>query len=263
MAKDKVNSEIKHITFIGSGNVASAMAEELFKKGLIITQVFSRNLSQANLLSEKVNSEGINNYSQLKETDLFIVAVSDDAISTVFSELKHSTPVVHTSGNTSLLERYHTSESGVFYPLQTFYKGSETNWSEVPICIEAANEDLLKKLHLLGKTLSENVKTITSAERAIIHAAAVLACNFTNHLGALTQEVLEDKNLSLDLLNPLIQKTFRNITSGKAKEKQTGPAVREDYGTIDSHLNILEDKPEIKALYLALSKHIIAYHHGQ
>ena len=54
-----MNSEIKHITFIGSGNVASAMAEEFFKKGLIITQVFSRNLSQANLLSEKVNSKGI------------------------------------------------------------------------------------------------------------------------------------------------------------------------------------------------------------
>lgn len=263
MAKDKVNSEIKHITFIGSGNVASAMAEEFFKKELTITQVFSRNLSQANLLAEKVNSKGINNLSQLKETDLFIVAVSDDAISTLFSELESSAPVVHTSGNTALQVRSQNTESGVFYPLQTFSKGSETNWCEVPICIEAANEGLLKKLRTLGKTLSENVKTITSAERAIIHAAAVLVCNFTNHLGALTQEVLEDKNLSLDLLNPLIQKTFRNITSGKAKEKQTGPAVREDYGTIDSHLNILEDKPEIKALYLALSKHIIAYHHGQ
>ena len=262
MVEDQVNSEIKHITFIGSGNVAAAMAEAFFKKGLTITQVFSRNLSQANLLAEKVNSRGINNYSQFKETDLLIVAISDDAISKVFSEIKMNIPVVHTSGNTPLLERYHSTESGVFYPLQTFSKGSDTDWSAIPICVEAANEVLLKKLFHLGEILSENVKIITSKERALIHAAAVLACNFTNHLGALSQEVLEDHNLSLELLNPLIQKTFSNITSGKAKEKQTGPAVREDYGTIDSHMKILEDKPEIKELYLALSKHIIAYHHG-
>ncbi len=263
MAKDQVNSEIKHITFIGSGNVATAMAEAFFEKGIIITQVYSRNLSAANQLAEKVNSRGINKYSQLKETGLIIVAISDDAITKVFSELKVCAPVVHTSGNTNLLERYKSAESGVFYPLQTFSKGSDTNWSEVPICIEAANDELLKKLFRLGEILSNNVKIITSKERSIIHAAAVLACNFTNHLGALSQEVLEEHNLSMDLLNPLIQKTFKNITSGTAKEKQTGPAVREDYGTIDSHMNILEDKPEIKELYLALSKHIIAYHHGQ
>ncbi len=256
-------SAIKSVTLIGSGKVATALGKAFVSKGITISQVYSRTLADANELAEQLGSRGINSFLNLKDTDLLVVAVSDDAISTVIAHLKTDIPVVHTSGNTALVERHDQKKSGVFYPLQTFTEGGKVEWQQVPICIEASDDELLKNLFDLGTLLSENVKIISSAQRKIIHTAAVIACNFTNHMGALAEQVLKDHQLELELLKPLMEKTFSNMLEGKIKSKQTGPAVREDYGTIHEHMKLLEDDEQIKDLYLTLSKHIIAFHHGE
>ncbi|MFK7755820.1 MAG: Rossmann-like and DUF2520 domain-containing protein [Flavobacteriales bacterium] len=256
-------NDIQNITIIGSGNIATQVALALYEKGIAISQVWSRSLSNASLLANQVNAEAINDTLHLTPSDLYIVAISDDAISDFISALPLSTPVVHTSGNTALVERNNREISGVFYPLQTFSKTRKANWKTIPICLEANSSVFLKQLTQLAELLSGSVKEISSAQRKVLHAAAVIACNFTTHLAAISEQFLEENQLSLDLIQPLMAQTFSNIHEGNVKAIQTGPAVRQDHGTIEAHLQLLTSHPDFQALYLALSKHIIKYHHGQ
>ncbi len=254
---------IQKITLFGSGNVATQLGLALKNSGIEIVQVWSKNFNNAKKLAKQLECRAISKFNQLRDSDLYIVSITDDAIIKFIHQLPHHTPVVHTSGNTSLVERLNDEPSGVFYPLQTFSKSRTPHWNEIPICIEASDDHLLKQLFILGENLSSQVKIVNSKQRAVLHTAAVIACNFSNHMGALAEDVLNSHNLDLSLLRPLIDQTFKNISSGNVKSKQTGPAVREDYGTMDAHLSILADKTEIKELYLAISRHIINYHHGE
>ncbi|HRP59455.1 MAG TPA: NAD(P)-binding domain-containing protein, partial [Vicingus sp.] len=57
--------EIKNISFIGSGNVASHLAIALFRNNFSIKQVFSKSFKNANSLAKKVNAQPIESMSQL------------------------------------------------------------------------------------------------------------------------------------------------------------------------------------------------------
>src|ERR1700742_5246262 len=111
------------ITIIGSGNVATHLAAAFKNAGHYIVQVYSRNLQNASLLAYHVKAEPIDNLTQINpETDIFIIAVKDDAIGPIAEQLaKYKKLMVHTSGATDLFALLAFSDhAGVFYPLQTF-----------------------------------------------------------------------------------------------------------------------------------------------
>jgi glutamyl-tRNA reductase len=69
------------ITIIGSGNVATHLAAAFKNAGHRIVQVYSRDMQNAALLAYHVKAEPIDNLSQIDpETDIFIIAIKDDAI---------------------------------------------------------------------------------------------------------------------------------------------------------------------------------------
>ncbi len=248
------------ITIIGSGNVATHLAAAFKNAGHNIVQVYSRDLHNASLLAYHVKAESIDNLYQINpETDLFVIAVKDDAIEAIVSALaKYQKLIVHTSGATDLqvLLKY-TQNAGVFYPLQTFSKTKEVNFNTVPLCIEGADEQITSQLNELAYTITQNVYRIDSAERKTLHLAAVFACNFPNYLYYLSQQLLADQKLPFDLLRPLILETAEKVQEHLPASVQTGPAVRNDEKTMDAHLQLLHENPELQQLYKLLSQGII------
>ena len=93
-----------------------------------------------------------------------------------------------------------------------------------------------------------------------LHVAAVFACNFTNHLFGLAQELLEEKGLDYELLKPLIEETLSKIEMNDPVSVQTGPAIREDQATIQAHLELLKHNPALSELYTKLSQSIVNLH---
>ena len=76
------------ITIIGSGNVATHLAAAFKNAGHHIVQVYSRDMQNASLLAYHVKAEAIDNLEQINpETDLFVIAVKDDAIEAIASQL--------------------------------------------------------------------------------------------------------------------------------------------------------------------------------
>jgi predicted short-subunit dehydrogenase-like oxidoreductase (DUF2520 family) len=149
---------------------------------------------------------------------------------------------------------------GVFYPLQTFSKSQAVDFRQIPIAIEANSAEDSAVIKSIADRLTEKVIELTSAQRKTLHVAAVFACNFTNHLFAISQELLQKDNLDFDLLRPLIAETAGKIQLNDPVTVQTGPAFREDKEIINSHLEMLRENPELMDIYEKLSQSIVNLH---
>jgi uncharacterized protein DUF2520 len=57
-------------------------------------------------------------------------------------------------------------------------------------------------------------------------------------------------------LQPLIEETALRIKTNSPHAVQTGPAMRHDNATIQKHLQLLEQYPELKKVYAFLSDSI-------
>ena len=73
--------------------------------------------------------------------------------------------------------------------------------------------------------------------------------NFTNHLYALGAEYCKKERTDFSLLVPLIKEVADRIEMYEPKSMQTGPAVRYDVTTIQKHLELLNNHPQLKNIY--------------
>jgi len=243
------------ITIIGSGNVAQHLIRAFAKSELIdIVQVFARKKENVSSLIEY--SKIVSDFEELKEADLYIIAVSDKAIADVSKQLPFQNRiVVHTSGAASLDVLDIKNRRGVFYPLQTFSKNKEVDFSMVPMCLEAENTFDFRVLEMVSKAISTTVFAINSDQRKALHVAAVFVNNFTNHLYQIGQEICEEHQVPFEVLKPLIQETAEKVNTLSPIDAQTGPAKRHDLTTIEAHLDYLTNENQ-KNIYKILTQSI-------
>lgn len=247
------------IVLLGSGNVATHLAQALVAKGEEMVQVFSQSLRNAISLTDLVGGESIDDLTQVNNSaDLYIIAVKDDAIAGIADQLKSVTGlVVHTSGTTDMtVISSKVEHAGVFYPLQTFSKAKPVFFDEIPLCIEATDEKQLKVLNTLASKLSNRVYQVDGNQRKILHLAAVFACNFPNHLYALANQLLQQHQLDFEIIRPLIKETADKVMTNLPESVQTGPAIREDETTLNKHFSMLSSMPELQNIYQTLSDSI-------
>ncbi len=244
------------ITFIGYGNVAQHLIQAFLQNSEIkIHQVFLRDASK--VATSRSGIEFISEWSLLTPADIFIIAVSDDAIAEVSRQISLKNQlVVHTSGGVSFEEISNQNRRGVFYPLQTFTKGKKVDFVAIPICIEtefSADLEILKKI---AKTISEKTFIINSQQRKALHVAAVFVNNFVNHLYGIGSEICFENQIPFSILEPLIAETASKVTRLAPKNAQTGPARRHDQKTIETHIDFLKSDPNRKSIYTLLTQSI-------
>lgn len=243
------------ITVLGSGNVAHHLILNILEQDtLSLQQIYARNKHH---LTDIVPEELItNDISALKPTDIFIVAVSDNAISEVSNDITVPNQlVVHVAGNTPMDTIAAKHRKGVLYMLQTFSKDKKVDLSKVPFCLEASDAKDLKLLETIALTFSERIYFIDSNQRKAVHLAAVFANNFANHMYALGEEVCKEHAIPFDILKPLILETAEKTEYLAPKQAQTGPAIRNDSQTIARHLEMLKD-PNKREIYKLITKSI-------
>ncbi|MGV6827904.1 MAG: Rossmann-like and DUF2520 domain-containing protein [Flavobacteriales bacterium] len=243
------------IVIIGSGNVATQLAKTFNDVNEIsLLQVIGRNKNSLKSLSKF--TETTSSFSKIKEASIYIIAVSDDAITEVSEKLPFNNRlVVHTSGSVSIQQLSKKNHRGVFYPLQTFTKNKVIQFKNIPICIEAEHKKDQQTLETLGKSISEKVTFISSKERELIHLAAVFVNNFVNHLYHIGNNIVNQQNISFDLLKPLILETANKIINSEPMSVQTGPAKRNDTQTIEKQLHLLKNT-HYKDIYKLLTQSI-------
>ncbi len=274
---------MKKIVLLGTGNVAHHLALRFQEVGVPIAQIYGRTLHKATVLAQRIGSDATDNLKELvQDADLYILAVSDNAIEPLLQEImiqnvsdvslppqssfapfwveqdRNFGTWVHTSGTipSTIFEKY-TSNYGIFYPLQTFTIGKEPDWTTLPLCIDANTAAKRRSLEQLGQLLSPVVHHITDTQRATLHVAAVFVNNFTNHLFHIGQTIVENDGITFDLLKPLIQETVAKIQLHSPETMQTGPAKRGDTITIEKHQIFLKHYPLYHKLYELMTKSIM------
>ena len=229
------------LTLVGRGNVGTHLAKA-FADVADVSAVDPRTLS------------GLD-----PQADFTLICVSDDAVAEVAGKLADTGGIVaHASGSVPLsaLPSSDCHSNGVFYPLQTFSRDIELDYSEIPVFIEGENEETAERLERLARLMSANVRRAGSETRRKLHLASVIACNFTNHLYALAADILEENGIGFDALAPLIKETARKAALGDPAANQTGPARRGDTTTINRHLDMLAGNPRLWEIYRLLSDSI-------
>jgi predicted short-subunit dehydrogenase-like oxidoreductase (DUF2520 family) len=257
-----LKKKLHNIVLVGAGNVATHMSKAFRDQGYRIVQVYSRTLESARILASQLDTTFITNINRLDYTsDLYLFCLKDDALMPVLSETRFTTQLlVHTSGTLPLnIFQEYSKNYGVLYPVQTFSKTRRMDMSDVPFCIEASNPDAALVLENLISEISKNIIYMDSEKRKFLHLAAVFACNFPNHMYHLAKKILWLKDLSFDLLKPLILETAGKILETDPKDAQTGPAVRGDQKILEEHLHLLKNLPEIQKMYTFVSNSISAH----
>lgn len=238
-------TDLKNVAIIGRGNVGTHLARALSGKANVT-------VVNPHTLAELTGNENI-----------ILISVSDAALPEIAEKLAShididNKPIVaHTSGTTPMdvLSKL-DSLYGVFYPMQTFSKDVELNYAEIPMFIEGSDSGVSDMLMTLAGLFSNHVHYADSEKRRKLHVGSVFACNFANHIWALSEKWLTENGLEFDMMHALIRETTRKALSNSPARVQTGPARRHDMPTIQSHLKMLDDDAKLHGIYKMLTDSI-------
>jgi predicted short-subunit dehydrogenase-like oxidoreductase (DUF2520 family) len=252
------------LAIIGAGNLAASVVPAFRKSGVKVTRIYSRTFEHAVSLAERVDALPVRSISELGDADFYLLSVTDNSIAEIASRLGtvagKDSVVLHTSGSTDIdaLKPYCTSY-GVLYPFQTFSAAKPvSDFSSVPVYIEAGSEPVLVKLRELAQKISGRVSVLDSEKRMGLHIAAAFSCNFVNSLLSCAFDICDEFGIDPRDLKTLVEETARKaFASGDPKQVQTGPAVRGDTVTVEKHLNFLRTNPGLRQIYAVMSEHIM------
>lgn len=236
------------VTIIGSGNIAFHLAKAWHKsEKVMVKRVVGRN--EKSLDEFKQYAFVSADFSAIESTDVCLIAVSDEVISSVSEQIPAGDYLVlHTSGATDIKAISDKHRRGVFYPLQSFSKNRSICYAEIPLLLEANAGKDRELLIQLAESFSQDYLFLDSEQRLKLHLAGTFVNNFVNYLYQIGFGICKENNLPFELLKPLIRETADKIMDMSPAEAQTGPAKRGDFLTIDKHLTLIQDN-EINDIY--------------
>lgn len=251
-----ITTDLLSIVIIGSGKLATGLAGAIAKTDCELLGIWSRNTKKGELLAKQFQVSFFRQLAELPlNADLYLLAVSDNAISEVAQALPAVTGIVcHCSGGKPLDDLKGLHETGVLWPIQSFTGGSEIDFSGIPLAIESESEENLRILEAFADRISHKVFRTNSEQRPNLHLAAVLVNNFPNLLYTLANDFLRNHGEDLSLFLPLMQESISRLNHSAPDQVQTGPAIRRDSATIQKHLDLLAEYPNLSELYALMTR---------
>jgi predicted short-subunit dehydrogenase-like oxidoreductase (DUF2520 family) len=233
------------VAVVGPGRVGRSIARAAIDAGL--------DVSIAGRRDAMVACEG---------AEVALLCVPDEAIAQACESIAGAVPplrvVGHVSGATPLgaLEAARRRGAQVFclHPLQTVPDGA-TSLVGAPCAITASDQEARDVATALGERLGMRPFPLSDEQRTAYHAAASMASNFLVALEESAAALLDRAGVAegRELLGPLVLRTAANWAEVGAGAL-TGPIARGDRGTVERHLDAIEDThPELLDLYRVLA----------
>ena len=197
------------------------------------------------------------------DADLYVISVSDSAVREVADSLPQLNGIVaHTTGSVPMeaLSGVRCKGYGVIYPFQTISKARPLPPSSIPLLTEGSTGQVLSLIDECARGYGfTQIAHADSEKRRRVHLCGTFACNFTNALIGISQDILSSSGIDAAIINPLVEETIEKLRSLPAKDAQTGPAARKDFSTIYSHKALLKDldMAEEAEIYYIISNYII------
>lgn len=253
---------VEKIIIIGTGNLGTQLALKAYELNIKVVAVYSRSYERAQELAGLVDAKAVKSFNELPNADAIFLTVPDGQIKEIFRVVCHEytyaqqTLWVHCSGATPLDALNEMPNYAVFYPLQTFTKHTTPPWYQIPIFIEANTAENLKTIQDFANQFSTVVWSTNSQERLNIHCGAVLVSNFVHALAHAALNVSKQNDFN-KIYFPLLKEAVRKLEFYSPLECLTGPALRNDLGTLSKHIQLIEN-PRIRSIYEELTAYIQA-----
>lgn len=237
------------IAVVGLGRVGMSLGRALRAAGYIIPAVWNRS---SNVVAERAvlldARPAASAAEAVRAADLTLLTVSDDAITQLAGDIAregawHNRAVVHASG---VLGREALSPAarggaltGALHPLAAFAHIQTELPHGIAFAVEAP-EPLRAALTRIALDLGGRPLVLDAEDKALYHAAAVMASNYSVTLAAVAARLLRrvgaSEDDSLRVLLPLMRSTLDNLERQGLPAALTGPIVRGDTGTVRRHL---------------------------
>lgn len=267
------------IHFIGAGNLGTTLARAMHESGYSVPVFWTKRKflpKQASRYLPETCFKKLENHQQFINTaDIVIITVPDNQIRTVSKFLSNTLTdwankiVCHTSGSLNKEELSDLEEKsaivGSIHPMQTFNQLflSPDIFKNIYFAVEGGNAIIKFAENWIKKFKSKMIK-IQSSQKIIYHIAAVTISNFfaglLNYSEHLFKNLNFDKNISKEIILPIVNTTLNNFRNTNSLSSLTGPLSRGDTNTIDKHLSMLkENHKDLYPVYKEISRYILKF----
>ncbi len=231
----------------------------MYLSGCKIQKIISRNEEYGRALARSYNALWSPDFDFSARNDIIIAAVPDDTLKDVLNNINchGNTLVAHTAGSIGLdVFPENLTHTGVFYPLQTFSADRKIKFKDLPFFLEGSDSFSSSILKNLAELIGGKAFFVDTEHRKLLHVAAVFVCNFTNHMLTSGKEIASKAGFPFEVLESLINETILKAIETGPENSQTGPAYRNDEGTIKRHIDLLSFSPELQSVYIEVTKSI-------
>jgi predicted short-subunit dehydrogenase-like oxidoreductase (DUF2520 family) len=258
------------LSIIGCGNAGQTLARLWNDAGVFnITGILNSSIESSRIATAFVGagtaSETIHD---LTTSDVYLIGCPDDSIRTCCEQLATSCKltsnsiVFHLSGALSSSELAAVKDFGAeiasIHPIKSFAEPSKAigdfsgTW-----CGCEGDAVALSILEDAFAAIGGRVFHINADNKTLYHAASVIACNYLVALEEISLQTFEqagvDRELALQILEPILQGTVSNIISLGTTNSLTGPIARGDSAVIAKQLEALDEwKPGFAEIYRSL-----------
>ena len=262
------------ITVIGCGALGSVWVDYFRKAGYPVVSVWNSTSGTVFDTDTELDHNSDRNYSlpaqESEIGDIIIIATPDSIIRSVAEQLAttdidwSNKKVIHCSGSqpASILDSLAKkgAVTASMHPIQTFKKGDDSDrLTNIYISLQG-EKSLISELEYFVKDLNSSPLILDESQKKAVHISAVFASNYLVALLNTSDTILKDHRIEegVNILEPLIRQTLKNILERGAYHSLTGPISRGDSSTIQDHLENLSGNIENKSLYKALGRVCLA-----
>lgn len=231
------------ISIIGPGRLGNALRTALFKAGYQIGQIYGKtdSLTEFNDITFITTPD-----SEIRKVASSIASSGKELMGKVF---------VHCSGAfaSSILEELKAKGAGTacFHPLMAVSPETES-FKGIYFDIEGEESVLPLLEELAGKIGAKSIR-VSPKEKELLHVSAVMASNYLVTLADLSLRISASENIPertlLDAFLPLMSSSLENLGKLSPTEALTGPIARGDIQTVQEHIKLLQNKPELLEMY--------------
>lgn len=255
------------IAIVGAGNLGTALAISLKRAGYCIDAIVARKKGKshagARKLAKQVDGPVVFDLERSKANVIWF-CVPDGEIARASVGLSrgfrwkgkiglHSSGAL-TSGELNALRKRGAIVASV-HPLMTFVRGSRSPLAGVPFALEG-DAKAVGVARQIVRDLGGNAYAIRKKDKAAYHAWGAFTSPLFTALLATGEEVAMlagvKKKDARSRSIPILLQTLANYASFGAPGAFSGPVIRGDVDTIESHLTALGKLPTARDVYVAL-----------
>ena len=211
-------------------------------------------------------SEGIRameNWSAAEPAQAIFLAVPDGEIDSVAGQVVSNTSLdavlVHHAGAVSIdALPVDPERRAVMWPPMTFIQESPPDWDSMPLGVASKQPQWLE----LARMIAPQAFSLTAESRPILHMGAVLAGNLSASWLGVVESFLDQHDLPLATLRPLVIESVKLALEGRALDTVSGPASRNDTETLKRQCLMLDGRDADLALLHRILTNRILNHHG-